>query len=457
MSDKAPWRTTPFRLALAFGVAYVVGVCLLLGVVYLQTEAYLNRRVDGIINAEVAVLKAPDAARVADRLQEEGGRDPLNAFALYGPDGRRLAGRSPIRPEDLPDAGRAREFGGAGARGVRALKASMPGGGVLVASRDISQVVALRGILIRALIASGSLIVLLGLLAGSLLGREPLRRVGQIRAASRNIIAGDLGARLPVSRRGDEIDELASIVNAMLDEVERLVRQAETAGESIAHELRTPLTRLRAALEEAVETMPAGERIRARLETCVAEADGVLARFRALLRIAAVEARRRRSSMRWCDLSAMTHQVGELYAPLAEERGLGLGLEIQPGLEAEVDADLFFEAMANLLDNALKFTPQGGAIRVSLKKTPEGLLLEVADNGRGVSPGDLPLITKRFYRASEHHAVAGHGLGLSLVAAVTALHAARFTLADNAPGLKALILLPDVEGSGASGPPVRPA
>lgn len=442
MLSRASWRTTAFRLSLVFGAAYVLGVALLLGVVYRQTAEFLNRRVDGILHAEAGLLAAPGPEGLLDRIRQEGARDPLNAFALYTADGQRIAGASRIAPGDLPRSGAAREFQRPGQRGVRALEAPLPWGETLVVSRDISQVVALRDILVHALLASGTVIVILGLVAGSLLGLEPVRRIGAIRLASRRIIAGDLGERLPVSARRDEIDELAAIVNAMLDEVERLVLQAQTSGESVAHELGTPLTRLRAALEDAAGSLPPGEHARGRLESCVREADIVLSRFRALLRIAAVEAKRRRSSIAVCDLSAMLQQVGELYAPLAEERGVRLGLELEPGITARVDPDLFFEALANLLDNALKFTPAGGSAGLSLARTPRGALIRVCDDGPGVSERDLPLITRRFYRALEHHATPGHGLGLSLVAAVLELHGAELSLSNGNPGLRVEVLLP---------------
>jgi signal transduction histidine kinase len=316
---------------------------------------------------------------------------------------------------------------------VRALAQPLPWGETLILARDTGQLVELRRILIIAFFASGSLIAVLGLVSGFLLGLEPLRRIQAMRDASERIVGGDLGARLPMSRRGDELDALAAIVNTMMDEVERLVVHAQTAGESIAHELRTPLTRLRATLERTSDALADDDPHRDSLEACAAEADIVLARFHALLRIAAVEATRRNAGIAELDLSALVEQAAELYAPLLAERTLAFDVAVTPGIRARVDRDLFVEAIANLLDNALKFTPPGGAVGLSLARTDRGFALEVRDTGPGIPAADRPLVVKRFYRGAAHQGVPGHGLGLSLVSAVAHLHGLELTLSDNAP------------------------
>jgi signal transduction histidine kinase len=283
---------------------------------------------------------------------------------------------------------------------------------------------------------SGATVAALGLAAGFILSRESLRRIQTMRQASLRIVAGDLTFRLPISRRGDELDALAAIVNDMLAEVERLLVHAESAGESIAHELRTPLTRLRAVLEHAAEANPPNHPDRERLEACVAEADSMLARFRALLRIAAVEATRRNAAIAPLDLSGLVEQAAELYAPLIAERGRVFMVDIAPGIFARVDSDLFLEAIANLLDNALKFTPTGGSIGLSLTPSPRGFAVEVSDSGPGIPAAERPMVTKRFYRSAVHHGIPGHGLGLSLVAAVAGMHGLALQIADNAPGAR---------------------
>ena len=438
----APWRTTPFRLATAFGAAYLAGVALLLGLVYLQTSSALDRRTDRILAAEAGLLARAGPEQILTRLDQEARRDPLDDYALYAESGPKAAGASPLTPAELPPGAGVREFAHAGRRrSVRALAVRLPWGETLVVSRDTGQLVELRRILLGTLLWSGSAIAALGLGAGFAMGLEPLRRIGAMRQASERIMAGELSARLPLSPRRDELDELAGIVNAMMAEVERLMVQARTAGESVAHELRTPLTRLRTTLEHAGEGLETDPARRAMLELCMAEADGVLARFRALLRIAAVEAKSRRAEIGALDLSALADQVAELYQPLAEERGLIFRTRIDQQVIARADADLFFEAVANLVDNAIKFTPPGGRVELSLLRDAAAPVLAVSDTGPGVAVDDLPLLTRRFYRSPRHSAVSGHGLGLSLVAAVMDLHGFHLEFDSNEAGTVARVRL----------------
>ena len=419
----------------------MVGVAILLGLVYLQTATYLTRRNDGILAAEAALMAAAGPEHVLERLQQEVRRDPLNAFALYDETGQPVGGDPKLDASALPLDGGVREFRRSAREVVRAQAVRLPWGETLVVARDAGQIVELRRILLRALVWSGSAIALLGAAFGFVLGREPLRRIQAMRLASDRIVAGDLSARLPVSRRRDELDELAVIVNAMMEEVERLMVQARTAGESVAHELRTPLTRLRASLEHASEGLGADHERRRLLELCVVETDGVLARFRALLRIAAVEAKSRRAEIGLVDLSALVEQVAELYQPLAAERGLSFQVQAAAGVRARVDGELFFEAMANLVDNAIKFTPAGGQVTLELTSEPSGVRLEVGDTGPGIADADLPLITRRFYRGARQAEAPGHGLGLSLVAAVVSLHGFHLAIQRGEPGTRAIIRL----------------
>jgi signal transduction histidine kinase len=429
----ASWRTTPFRLARQFGAAYVVGVAILLGLVYGQTASYLTRRVDRILVTEAGLFRQTGPEDILRRLNQEARRDPLNYFALYSSSGRRVAGDIDLAPQDLPRNQAVREFTRSGGRpDIRALALTLPWGEVLIVARDSGQLAELRRVLIIALMVGGLIIAAFGLASGLVLSLEPLRRIQAMRRASERIVGGDLAVRLPVSRRQDEIDELALIVNTMMEEVERLVVHAQTAGESIAHELRTPLTRLRATLEHASQTHSPDDPRREQLEACVAEADSVLARFQALLRIAAVEAKRRNAEIAVLDLSSLLDQVAELYAPLVAERELAFEVDIAPGVTARVDSDLFVEAVANLLDNALKFTPAGGTVALRLEHMGDGFALEVRDTGPGIPEADRGLVVKRFYRSASHHGVPGHGLGLSLVAAVARMHGLELSFGDNA-------------------------
>jgi signal transduction histidine kinase len=315
------------------------------------------------------------------------------------------------------------------------LSERLPWGEVLIVERDARQLTELRRIVLGALLWSGAVIAILGLIAGVLLSARPLRRIQAMRSASEAIGAGDFGVRLPVSGRLDELDELAAIANAMMDEAERSMIQARTVGEGVAHELRTPLTRLRARLDHACQDLATDDPRRPLLEQCVVETDAVLARFRAMLRIAAVEARGRRMGVGQVDLSAIALQIAELYEPVATERNTALVVDIAPGLSVRADGELLLEAISNLVDNALKFTPGGGRVVVRAALVDGVPMTEVADNGPGIAEAERQLVLKRFYRSDRDANIEGHGLGLSLVAAVADLHGFELSFADARPGL----------------------
>jgi signal transduction histidine kinase len=429
------WRTTTFRLSALYGAIYLVGIILLLGVVYTAVADSLTRRSEHALRDEMRLLERSGPAAVLRRLQGESAREPLMRFSLYSATGERITGDSPLGPNNLRPDGRARWVPAVGAEPPsQALAERAPWGEIIIVARDARQLVALRHIVLTALIGSGAVLVVLGIGLGLALSLEPLRRIRAMQLASEAIGGGDFSLRLPVSPAQDEIDTLASIANRMMDEAERLMLQARTVGEGVAHELRSPLTRLRARLDHASQGFAPDDPRRELLASCVGEADQVLGRFSALLRIAALEARGRRIGLGRMSLCHLVEQVGELFEPLARERGISFEVEKEPGLEIEADGELLFEALCNLVDNALKFTPAGGRVRLRAFTTRTGPLLEVSDNGPGIAEAERALVTKRFYRSPAHTGVDGHGLGLSLVAAVAELHGFELTFDDARPG-----------------------
>jgi signal transduction histidine kinase len=428
-------HTITFRLTAAFGVMFGVAILLLLGLVYLQTFGVLSRRVDHILNAEAAAMSRTGPEEIVRVIREEAARDPLADFSLFTTSGERVAGEGTLAPAAVPLDGSTHDFPRRGHEAPkRALAEQMPWGEILIVQRDTSQLVELKVIIVQALLWSGALIAILGVILAVALSLPLLRRIQATRSASEAIGAGDLTVRLPVTGSRDEIDELAVIVNGMMDEVERLMLQARTVGEGVAHELRTPLTRLRATLDHLGDTFGTDDRRRLLLETCVGEADGLLARFRALLRITAVEERGRQSGVEPMSLSGTLEQAIELYDPLAADKGIALKAAIEPGVDVRADAELMFEAVSNLIDNALKFTPRGGVVQVSLMRSDEGPLVTVRDTGAGIAPAERQLVTKRFYRSPTVGNVPGHGLGLSLVAAVADLHGFDLSFEEAQPG-----------------------
>ncbi len=430
------WRTTTFRLTLLFGAVFAVGIGLLLSLVYVQTAGYLVRRVDQQLSAEADLLRHETPETILAGVQREIAHDPFNSFGLYSATGERVAGDTGVEARDLPLDGRPREVSARAAGGpARALAQRLPWGETLVVARDTRQIEEFRRIVLSALLASGGLIAVLGAASGVALSLRPLRRIQAMHAAADRITAGDFGARLPQGNRNDELDQLAGIANRMMDEAERLMIQARTVGEGVAHELRTPLTRLRATLDHATQGLDPDDPRRPLLDPCIAEADVVLGRFRALLRIAAVEARGRRVGFGPVSLSDMVDQLAELYAPLAADREVALSVAREPDVVVRADGDLLFEALSNLIDNGLKFTPSGGRVRLRLARpSGGGVVIEVTDSGPGIPEAERSLVTKRFYRSPRHAQTEGHGLGLSLVAAVAELHGFALDFDEAAPG-----------------------
>lgn len=436
MSSPSLIRTSTFRLTASFGLLCAFAIVVLLGLVYFRTESVLSRRVDAILRSEAASLAGTSPDAILSVMKEQAARDPLTDFSVYAQTGERVAGRDGPKPGALPRDGSALDLDGHGGPPRRAMAVRLPWGETLVIERDTSQLAELKRIIIDALALSGGVIVLIvGLLSVSL-SINPLRRVRAMQQASDLIGAGDLTARLPVTQRRDELDALALMVNAMMDEIERLVTEARTVGEAIAHELRTPLTRLRMSLDHAAEGLSADDERRALIDACLAEADGLSGRFRALLRIAAVQARGRRAMIAATSMTDVTRQAVELLEPLAAERGVRIAAEVAEDLEIGADPELLFEALVNILDNAVKFSPVGGLVRVHLRAAGEGAVLEIVDEGPGISPNDRPFVTRRFYRSPAAASVAGHGLGLSLVAAVADLHGFDLTFEDAEPGAR---------------------
>jgi hypothetical protein len=280
----------------------------------------------------------------------------------------------------------------------------------------------------------------LGLAGGWLLSRNLLTRLDSINRISREVMAGDLSQRLPLTRAGDEFDSLAENLNRMLERTERLMKGMRSVTDSIAHDLRTPLNRLRNRLEGVVNHPLSEAETRGEIEAAVEETDTLISTFNALLLIAEAEAGLAREAMEPVDLPNVVEGIAELYGPVAEEKGVTLAVAPSGAARIEGNKRLISQALANLVDNAIKYTPEGGAVRILVEHTSAGTALSVADNGPGISATDRPRVLERFVRLEASRNSPGTGLGLSLVAAVARLHDARFELADNKPGLKATLV-----------------
>jgi signal transduction histidine kinase len=433
------WRTTTFRLTLAYGLAFAIGVVAVLGLTYASTVVFITDQMNEIVVGQARGLHDVPPTALAATFRELEAQDIRHVyyFGLFRRDGGWIAGNVHRLPPDTPTDGRPRELRQLGFQpGARALAERLLSGEILFVGFDAKVLSGLRAIILTALLWSGGLTIVLGLAVGAVLSLAPLRQIQAMQRASQPILDGDLSARLPTSSRRDEIDLLAGIANGMMDEVERLLWAVKSVGDNVAHDLRTPLTRLRALLYRVrQETAPSAAHADM-IDQALSETDTLLTRFRALQRISEIDRRERRAGFAAVRLQALVEQIGELYEPLAQQHGLSLVVETQSACEILADRDLLFEAFSNLVSNAVKFTPPGGVVRLTLTRRTEGPRLEVVDTGPGVPEGEREAVLERFYRGRQAGQAQGSGLGLSIVAAVARLHNFRLELGDATPGLR---------------------
>jgi signal transduction histidine kinase len=311
----------------------------------------------------------------------------------------------------------------------------------LLAARHYNDVIERIKLVAGTLSQSMLVTIMLGVLGAAIISADMLRRVDSINRSIQTIMAGNLSERISVTRRGGDFDRLANNLNRMLDRIEVLMTGVRQVSDNIAHDLRTPLTRLRNSLAQLERNR--GEDAEELVQSLIGEADSLLSTFNALLRIAQVESGNRRSGFGMIDLHMLILDVEELYEPLAADKGVRIAMELEADVKLSGDRDLLFQMCANLIDNAIKYTPAGGQINVSLTKSAEQAHLVISDSGIGIPASDRDKVFQRFYRVEESRGQEpGNGLGLSLVAAVMKLHYGEIQLADNRPGLSVIVNLP---------------
>ena len=309
-------------------------------------------------------------------------------------------------------------------------------GGVLVLGRSLWATLDLKEALLRAL-AVALLPTILAILAiGAFFARSASQRLERIHDAIVRIMNGALDSRLPVTSEDSEVDKVARAVNLMLDEIAHLLEQLKSAGDNIAHDLRTPLAVARARIERALNSEAGVEQLREALETALGQIEKVSTAVSAILRISTVENGAGKAQFKDFDLGAVCTQVFDFYEPLAELKGVTMMVDAERPVPVRGDPDLMREAVSNLVDNAIKFTPTGGAVRIEARMADGRLLLRVTDTGPGVAPQERERIFVRFYRGERSGKLPGHGLGLSIAELIANLHGFRLTVEDNNPGAR---------------------
>jgi signal transduction histidine kinase len=455
------FRTTTFRLSLTYLALFSAAAVVAIFYIYWNTTVLLSRQLNQTIDAELKGLAEQYRAGGLDqlvRIVAERSRTPGNSLYLVADkEGKQLAGNlSAVSPQLWDSLGPVEFFysrpapGGVERRLAFANVFRLPRGYRLIVGRDIEDRRELSRLIRSTMLLGLGVMVLVGIGGGYWVSRKLLTRIDGLAATTRTIMEGDLTGRLPVSGSGDELDRLSQSVNLMLARIEQLMAGLREVSDNIAHDLKTPLNRLRNRVEEALREPHDETAHREALERTIEEADGLIKTFNALLSIARLEAGAAGENRERLDMAALVHDVAELYEPVAEERGIALTAEMPAPIVIHGDRQLLGQAIANLIDNALKYgAPQadggnGFAPEVDVRARTEGGIAEiiVTDRGPGVPGSERERVLGRFVRLEASRSEPGSGLGLSLVAAVARLHGGSLRLEDNDPGLRVVLALP---------------
>lgn len=444
-------RTLAFRVVLIYVTVFALSAAAIVAFTYWNTKRALDAGTDQVIEAEITGLSEQyqrlGLAGLTDVLIGRSSHGGSSLYLLTDNRERPITGNLDGWPDNQVRDGEFIEFDymrGTGGkqerRRARGRVFVLTGSFRLLVARDVHERYQTERLFTTTLPWSVALLLALGLVGGGLMSRNLLRRLESINRTSREIMAGDLSRRVPVTRAGNEYDALAANLNSMLERIEQLMGGLREVADSVAHDLRSPLNRLRNRLEGVSRHLDPESGEGMEIEAAVAETDRLIATFNALLLIAEAEAGVAREAMTLVDLAGVVDGVSELYGPVTEEKSIALDVSVAGAGQIEGNRSLISQALANLVDNAIKYTPPGGRISIALKEEPRGVVLSVADTGPGIPDADRARVFERFVRLESSRNSPGSGLGLSLVAAVVRLHDARIELTDNAPGLKAALI-----------------
>jgi len=436
---------------LLFGLS----VSIILGFVYWSTIVYKTNQTDVDINAEIKALSTVYARRgypgllkvLSERVEQHRPGD-ATLYLLTDDQFQPLVGNISRWPPlaynkegwlDFKMGGdpekNTKEFS------ARARTFEVEGRFNLLVGQDMKDLATLNALVGRALVWGLMLTLGLGIIGGLMMRQTLKSRLGSINQISRKIMLGDLRRRIATRGTGDEFDELATNLNSMLDRIEHGMEGVRRVSDNIAHDLKTPLARMKNRVEELKFKVAGNEEEEAAVDQIIHEADGLLATFNALLRIARIEYSEQRKGFKPVDINSILYDLQELYEPLIEEKGQTLQVEINKPMVLPADRDMLFQAFANLLDNAIKYTPEAGKITIRAYKEAKNWHIEIADDGPGIPPSEYENVTQRFYRLDQSRTTPGSGLGLALVFAVLKLHELELSFADNQPGLKVRVTI----------------
>jgi signal transduction histidine kinase len=441
-------RTHAFRLATIYFVVFAASVLGVLLFVYWTSANFVERQTEATLDAEITGLAEQYAQRGLSGLiqivaaRSAGDRGDAMVYLVTDPDGKPLAGNIAAWPAGVLTQSAWLSFSlerkvkdRLETHPARGRLFIIPGGYRLLVGRDISDAASFRSQVRSTLLWAGLVALCVGVVGGTMTGRNLLRRVEQVNRTSERVMGGNLSDRVPLHGTSDEFDQLAANLNRMLDQIERLMTAMREVTDDVAHDLKTPLSRLRAQLERALTEPSAGSSQGEAIRGAIDEADRLLATFNALLSIAELESGARNDHTGLLDLSEVARSGAELYEPVAEEKGFALAVVAEPDVKIRGDRHLLSQALVNLLDNALKYAGDG-KIEIRVFSRNGRAFLEVADQGPGIPERDRETVLDRFVRLEPSRTTPGNGLGLSLVRAVTRRHGGSIVLEDNRPGLR---------------------
>lgn len=458
MSQTSFLRSSAIRITLVYATLFALSVSIIVGFLYWTTIKYKTDQTNEDINAEIKILSGiyiqrgyPGLVRALNEriAQQRPGDSTL--YLLTNNRFERIVGNIDRWPKMATDVegqwidfkidatfddtnrqftARARTF------------AVEENGFNLLVGQGMKDLATLKSIMQRSLLWGLLLTAVLGIIGGLMMRQSLRSRLSSINQISSKIMAGDLRKRIPTRSTGDEFDDLAINLNKMLDQIEYGMEGVRRVSDNIAHDLKTPLARLKNRVEELRIKVADDEDKSAQVDQIIQEADGLLATFNALLRIARIEYSEQRQSFKELDVNSILSDLLELYEPLSEEKGQSLTMETAKPVMVMADRDMLFQAFANLLDNAIKYTPEKGSVQIRTYREARQWHIEICDNGPGIPSKEHEKVLQRFYRLDQSRTTPGSGLGLSLVFAVLKLHEMNLSFADNNPGLRVRVTMP---------------
>ena len=442
------FRTATFRLASLYVLLFATSVAVLGVVAYLIISTALERGLDARIAREMASLQAAYRSGGLAGLQAQVNAHLRNhpggtlSYLVVDDKGHRLAGDLSHVPAQIGWSNVEIKESDDDIGDLRVFTSSIGADGRVAVAADREDVEEVEGYILDGFVSAFGAVIVLGIAGGIALSLAFLKRIESIRATAEAIGAGDFSRRVPVRGTGDDLDRLSETFNRMLDRTAELMDSLQQVSAAIAHDLKAPLTRLRRRLELACSDTRSLQANDALIEPAKESIDGILATFDALLRIAQIEARTRRSGFREFNLSDVFMTVIDAFAPSAEEAGKCLTSRVAPNVSIAGDRELLTQMLANLVENAIRHTPAGTVIAVSLSRERNGIVAAVADNGPGVAQSERGRIFQRLHRLEQSRSTPGSGLGLSLVKAVADLHGIALEVLDAHPGLQVVMKFP---------------